>query len=178
MIPSGLSYYLGAAIDLSTTLNPFDVMTDKVIASDPDCVIFRPESAYRNAHKTADKNAKYLKSVNDHALLSADVAVFYLTSNVFSMGAALEIQERAKMHDSQMVYSGGMRPYSDRIEKVRAYDDVPEYTPKKTLVITDKAGLYLKVQKSRDLTVHLLDGKKLEETDIGALIKEMYSKEA
>lgn len=168
-----LSYYLGAAIDLSSDLNPFEVMTEKITAFDPRCVIFRPDSAYRNAHKTADSNASYLKGVNDYALLNADVAIFYISSKVFSMGAALEIQERAKQHE----YLSESFTYS-RPEKYNCNEiDRGAGSIKRTLVITDKAGLYLKVQQSEHLVIHLLDGKTLEETDIAALIESMYTNE-
>lgn len=166
----GLSYYLGAAIDLSSDLNPFEVMTQKVIEYDQHSVIFRPESAYRNAHKTKNHGAHFLKSVNDHALLSADIAIFYISSKTFSMGAALEIQERARMHEYHNRYHGGLRA-SGYAEKVEAYNPDKESPFKKTIVITDKAGLYMEVQKSKDLIVHLLDGKTLAEIDISKLIQ-------
>ncbi len=172
----GLSYYLGAAIDLSSDLNPFEVMTKKVIDYDPRSVIFRPESAYRNAHRAGTNGARFLKSVNDHALLSADIAIFYISSKTFSMGAALEIQERARMHEYHNRYHGGLRA-SGYAEKVEAYNPDKECTYKKTIVITDKAGLYMMVQQSRDLIVHLLEGKTLEEIDLPSLIKQASEQE-
>lgn len=143
------SYYLGAAIDLSTE-NPFDIMSEKVRQMDPACIIFRPDRAYNNAAYASVDSANYLKKVNDFALLSADIAIFYISSKIFSMGAALEIQERANMHR----------------ELIGHIDN------KKTIVITDKAGLYLKVQQSKNLLVYV-DSDKIENVDIAKIIKSM-----
>lgn len=165
------SYYLGAAIDLSSDLNPFEIMANKIIEFDPKCVIFRPDKAYSNAYNAATTNALYLKNINDHALLCADIAIFYISSKVFSMGAALEIQERAKMH------GGNMRFISKhaRVERSDAHEN-EQSLGKKTIVITDKAGLYLKIQHSNDLYIHVTD-KPLEQLSISSLIEDIYKTE-
>lgn len=150
------SYYLGAAIDLSSDLNPFDVMSSKVIELDPECVIFRPDKAYNNAHKASVQNAFYLKSVNDHALLEADTAIFYISSKIFSMGAALEIQARAQMHERCLL------------------EEIEHDQGKKTIVITDKAGLYLKIQHSDDLLIYIEDSKPLAEIDFEVLLNTVH----
>lgn len=154
------SYYLGAAIDLSTE-NPFDIMSEKVRQMDPACIIFRPDRAYNNAAYASVDSANYLKKVNDFALLSADIAIFYISSKIFSMGAALEIQERANMHKKDDTYPA----YYPR-ELIGHIDN------KKTIVITDKAGLYLKVQQSKNLLVYT-DSDKIENVDIAKIIKSM-----
>jgi hypothetical protein len=92
------SVYLGAAIDLASDLNAFDEMSDILTKTETfkNSIIFRPDKAYFNAKNITDNPAgiEYLMQVNDYALLSADLAVFYVSKNVFSAGVAHEIETR------------------------------------------------------------------------------------
>lgn len=122
-----MKYYVGAAIDLASDTNPFDAISEAIVAIDERSAIFRPDRAYHNAHKSNLASMSYIKECNDYALMKADIAIFSLNSKVFSMGAPLEIQMRA----------------SENL---------------KTLIITDRAGLYLKMlEVNSKVKVYLSD---------------------
>lgn len=99
------SVYLGAAIDLATELKPFDVMTDIVTKSHKlgGSVIFRPDLAYKNAHKAHDLSIPYLMNVNNFALDAATVAIFYISPKVYSQGAAMEISRRLQQQKPTLI---------------------------------------------------------------------------
>lgn len=92
------SVYLGAAIDLASNLNAFQAMTDILLESDSfkESLIFRPDTAWANARniKENEVGINYLMRVNDFALLNADLAIFFISKNVFSAGVAHEIEKR------------------------------------------------------------------------------------
>jgi hypothetical protein len=92
------SVYLGAAIDLASNLNAFQAMTDILLKSDSfkKSLIFRPDTAWSNARNIKDNEVgiDFLMKVNDYALLNADLAVFFISKNVFSAGVAHEIEKR------------------------------------------------------------------------------------
>ena len=92
------SVYLGAAIDLASNLNAFQAMTDILLDTDSfrEPLIFRPDTAWANVKNIKDNEVgiNYLMKVNDFALLNADLAVFFISKNVFSAGVAHEIEKR------------------------------------------------------------------------------------
>jgi len=92
------SIYLGAAIDLASSLNAFDEMNKIILDSErfKKSLIFRPDTAWSNARNIAENETaiNYLMQVNDFALINADLAVFFVSKNVFSAGVAHEIEKR------------------------------------------------------------------------------------
>lgn len=88
--------YIGAAIDLAQDLNPFDAMSKILIESKSmhDCLIFRPDTAWNNARAMNESGIEYLMSVNNWALDNADLAVFSISSKVYSQGVAMEVARR------------------------------------------------------------------------------------
>lgn len=109
------SVYLGAAIDLASSLNAFDEMSKILIASETfsKSLLFRPDTAWNNARNISDKPIAYLMDVNNFALINADLGVFFISPNVFSQGVAMEVEKRL---------AGGQPTY----------------------IIAEKTGLYLK----------------------------------
>lgn len=98
------SVYLGAAIDLASNLNAFDEMSKILCASETfkSSLLFRPDTAWNNARNIDNRAIPYLMGVNNHALQNADLGVFYISTNVFSQGVAMEIELR--LNNNQPTY--------------------------------------------------------------------------
>lgn len=109
------SVYLGAAIDLAQTLNPFEEMAKILTGSSAfeKAIIFRPDTAWNNAVKSEGGALKYLMDVNNYAVDNSDLGVFRISPNVYSQGVPMEITRRVERN-------------------------------KPTYVIAEKVGLYLK----------------------------------
>ncbi len=132
------SVYLGAAIDLASSLNAFDEMTRIFEESDSfkESLIFRPDKAWTNAKNIGNNEVgiNYLMRVNDFALLNADLAVFYISKNVFSAGVAHEVETRLAV-------------------------------PRITYIIAEKLGFYTKGQINKANNEHVYNGRKSQQAD-------------
>ncbi len=132
------SVYLGAAIDLASSLNAFDEMSNILTESDSfrDSIIFRPDRAYFNAKNIGENEVgiDYLMRINDYALNNASLAVFYVSKNVFSAGVAHEIETRLKI-------------------------------PRTTYIIAEKLGFYTKGQINAANNEYVYNRTKIKQAD-------------
>lgn len=105
--------YIGAAIDLAQDLNPFDAMSNILTNSRSmnDCLIFRPDTAWNNARMMNESGIEYLMSVNNWALDNADLAVFYITSKVYSQGVAMEVARRLESGNATIIIADKLGLY-------------------------------------------------------------------
>jgi hypothetical protein len=92
------SVYLGAAIDLASSLNAFNEMSKILTNSETfkTSLLFRPDTAWNNARNIDGNPINYLMNVNNFALTQADLGVFFISPNVFSQGVAMEVELRLK----------------------------------------------------------------------------------
>jgi hypothetical protein len=127
------SVYLGAAIDLASSLNAFDEMSKILMASETfkTSLIFRPDTAWNNARNIDDKSIDYLMNVNNFALTQADLGIFYISPNVYSQGVAMEVELRLKNNQPTYIIAEKTGLYlKGLLSKVRAgrlYKDIEEF---------------------------------------------------
>ncbi len=130
------SVYLGAAIDLASNLNAFDEMSKILCASETfkTSLLFRPDTAWNNARNIDNQSIKYLMDVNNYALTSADLGVFFISPNVFSQGVAMEVELRLKNNQPTYIIAEKTGLYlkglMHDVLPARLYKDLEEFKSK------------------------------------------------